>query len=187
MVRRPPRATRTDTLFPYTTLFRSASIATPRIRVPLLRSAPHPARVPPASTPGTGRAHAPPPATQGSARAVVALPVHALPVAAAEGPCSAKPSAHHQQPYRPAPATRCRRAPATCAVRASPATDVRARHERDCRGHRLADRTPEFPAHEWRADAAHNQGTDSVPDRRARSYRRAARHPRAVPGHAHRH
>src|SRR3546814_5263441 len=102
----------------------------------------------------------PPPATQGSARAVVALPVHASPVAAAEGPCSAKPSAHHQQPYRPAPATRCRRAPATCAVRASPATDVRARHERDCRGHRLADRAPEFPAHEWRADAAHNHGTD---------------------------
>src|SRR3546814_5780703 len=28
MVRRPPRATRTDTLFPYTTLFRSASPAT---------------------------------------------------------------------------------------------------------------------------------------------------------------
>src|SRR3546814_2794516 len=27
MIRRPPRATRTDTLFPYTTLFRSAVIA----------------------------------------------------------------------------------------------------------------------------------------------------------------
>src|SRR3546814_5164203 len=27
MIRRPPRSTRTDTLFPYTTLFRSASIA----------------------------------------------------------------------------------------------------------------------------------------------------------------
>src|SRR3546814_8483291 len=26
MIRRPPRSTRTDTLFPYTTLFRSASI-----------------------------------------------------------------------------------------------------------------------------------------------------------------
>src|SRR3546814_12506017 len=26
MIRRPPRATRTDTLFPYTTLFRSASV-----------------------------------------------------------------------------------------------------------------------------------------------------------------
>src|SRR3546814_7102594 len=28
MIRRPPRSTRTDTLFPYTTLFRSAAIAT---------------------------------------------------------------------------------------------------------------------------------------------------------------
>src|SRR3546814_9744262 len=28
MIRRPPRSTLTDTLFPYTTLFRSASIAT---------------------------------------------------------------------------------------------------------------------------------------------------------------
>src|SRR3546814_7909273 len=27
MIRRPPRSTRTDTLFPYTTLFRSASIS----------------------------------------------------------------------------------------------------------------------------------------------------------------
>src|SRR3546814_3262472 len=30
MIRRPPRSTRTDTLFPYTTLFRSARIARPR-------------------------------------------------------------------------------------------------------------------------------------------------------------
>src|SRR3546814_8057494 len=29
MMRRPPRATRTDTLFPYTTLFRSAGLALP--------------------------------------------------------------------------------------------------------------------------------------------------------------
>src|SRR3546814_16994078 len=29
MIRRPPRSTRTDTLFPYTTLFRSASALTP--------------------------------------------------------------------------------------------------------------------------------------------------------------
>src|SRR3546814_12014754 len=28
MIRRPPRSTRTDTLFPYTTLFRSSSMAT---------------------------------------------------------------------------------------------------------------------------------------------------------------
>src|SRR3546814_9832308 len=27
MIRRPPRSTRTDTLFPYTTLFRSASVS----------------------------------------------------------------------------------------------------------------------------------------------------------------
>src|SRR3546814_4754615 len=30
MIRRPPRSTRTDTLVPYTTLFRSAPAATPR-------------------------------------------------------------------------------------------------------------------------------------------------------------
>src|SRR3546814_10533784 len=30
MIRRPPRSTRTDTLFPYTTLFRSHTIATRR-------------------------------------------------------------------------------------------------------------------------------------------------------------
>src|SRR3546814_17960436 len=33
MIRRPPRSTRTDTLFPYTTLFRSASHATVAARV----------------------------------------------------------------------------------------------------------------------------------------------------------
>src|SRR3546814_2597885 len=33
MIRRPPRSTRTDTLFPYTTLFRSHSIACPANRV----------------------------------------------------------------------------------------------------------------------------------------------------------
>src|SRR3546814_14426319 len=30
MIRRPPRSTRTDTLFPYTTLFRSLAAAEPR-------------------------------------------------------------------------------------------------------------------------------------------------------------
>src|SRR3546814_13480558 len=30
MIRRPPRSTRTDTLFPYTTLFRSWAVAPPR-------------------------------------------------------------------------------------------------------------------------------------------------------------
>src|SRR3546814_12978330 len=33
MIRRPPRSTRTDTLFPYTTLFRSATRADPRARL----------------------------------------------------------------------------------------------------------------------------------------------------------
>src|SRR3546814_3296997 len=32
MIRRPPRSTRTDTLFPYTTLFRSADRGAPMIR-----------------------------------------------------------------------------------------------------------------------------------------------------------
>src|SRR3546814_5547338 len=32
MIRRPPRSTRTDTLFPYTTLFRSAAAAPDRVR-----------------------------------------------------------------------------------------------------------------------------------------------------------
>src|SRR3546814_15721617 len=31
MIRRPPRSTRTDTLFPYTTLFRSAGLSLPPI------------------------------------------------------------------------------------------------------------------------------------------------------------
>src|SRR3546814_4677274 len=45
MLRRPPRSTRTDTLFPYTTLFRSEGFRKPRsphgLRR-LLRSAPNP-------------------------------------------------------------------------------------------------------------------------------------------------
>src|SRR3546814_9235122 len=40
MIRRPPRSTRTDTLFPYTTLFRSREAVSPRIS----RSATHPIR-----------------------------------------------------------------------------------------------------------------------------------------------
>src|SRR3546814_9576225 len=31
MIRRPPRSTRTDTLFPYTTLFRSAGLNVPQV------------------------------------------------------------------------------------------------------------------------------------------------------------
>src|SRR3546814_16773123 len=42
MIRRPPRSTRTDTLFPYTTLFRSRRRVLPRARpLPLLRAARH--------------------------------------------------------------------------------------------------------------------------------------------------
>src|SRR3546814_2647342 len=36
MIRRPPRSTRTDTLFPYTTLFRSAGVVLADINVGLL-------------------------------------------------------------------------------------------------------------------------------------------------------
>src|SRR3546814_2921143 len=39
MIRRPPRSTRTDTLFPYTTLFRSTSPKSRRSFVPALRAA----------------------------------------------------------------------------------------------------------------------------------------------------
>src|SRR3546814_8764248 len=50
MIRRPPRSTRTDTLFPYTTLFRSSSpdhlrarplANLPEMRFPLARSTTH--------------------------------------------------------------------------------------------------------------------------------------------------
>src|SRR3546814_19294887 len=45
MIRRPPRSTRTDTLFPYTTLFRSGSPTTPgailRRRQPVMNHAEH--------------------------------------------------------------------------------------------------------------------------------------------------
>src|SRR3546814_3489153 len=40
MIRRPPRSTRTDTLFPYTTLFRSHRIAVVARRVVLIEVAP---------------------------------------------------------------------------------------------------------------------------------------------------
>src|SRR3546814_4360399 len=47
MIRRPPRSTRTDTLFPYTTLFRSARRGAPRDRhhprTDRHRRRPHPA------------------------------------------------------------------------------------------------------------------------------------------------
>src|SRR3546814_12425095 len=40
MIRRPPRSTRTDTLFPYTTLFRSPDWPRFRCRAPLRRAPP---------------------------------------------------------------------------------------------------------------------------------------------------
>src|SRR3546814_20522408 len=40
MIRRPPRSTRTDTLFPYTTLFRSARILAEAAQQSLARHAP---------------------------------------------------------------------------------------------------------------------------------------------------
>src|SRR3546814_1134089 len=39
MIRRPPRSTRTDTLFPYTTLFRSALDQPPALTLPPLQHA----------------------------------------------------------------------------------------------------------------------------------------------------
>src|SRR3546814_4517211 len=45
MIRRPPRSTRTGTLFPYTTLFRSASVSGARER-PQCGHRRHPARSP---------------------------------------------------------------------------------------------------------------------------------------------
>src|SRR3546814_4597513 len=44
MIRRPPRSTRTDTLFPYTTLFRSRRRAAPPPPSDIARPAPRPFR-----------------------------------------------------------------------------------------------------------------------------------------------
>src|SRR3546814_10692763 len=51
MIRRPPRSTRTDTLFPYTTLFRSQADPD-RVRRPVSRNAAGPARQRHAATGG---------------------------------------------------------------------------------------------------------------------------------------
>src|SRR3546814_3609979 len=50
MIRRPPRSTRTDTLFPYTTLFRSARPRADRPRIPAQRTR----RAPPLPPPTAG-------------------------------------------------------------------------------------------------------------------------------------
>src|SRR3546814_15909643 len=59
MIRRPPRSTRTDTLFPYTTLFRSAAPGRARAahRGALRRAAGH--RVVPGRRPAARRAEPP--------------------------------------------------------------------------------------------------------------------------------
>src|SRR3546814_11028171 len=54
MIRRPPRSTRTDTLFPYTTLFRSRPFDDLPFRN--LASATHPGRNPPAARTSGDRA-----------------------------------------------------------------------------------------------------------------------------------
>src|SRR3546814_4860423 len=46
MIRRPPRSTRTDTLFPYTTLFRSKRAPAPRRAAAQGRKTPNPTRTP---------------------------------------------------------------------------------------------------------------------------------------------
>src|SRR3546814_12712851 len=49
MIRRPPRSTRTDTLFPYTTLFRSEGAAQFGERDQIAARAPHRSRIAPAA------------------------------------------------------------------------------------------------------------------------------------------
>src|SRR3546814_12824084 len=63
MIRRPPRSTRTDTLFPYTTLFRSRWLL-PAVRG-LAALAP---RCPPLPAPGAGRRRTGRPAAAGQPR-----------------------------------------------------------------------------------------------------------------------
>src|SRR3546814_20739348 len=68
MIRRPPRSTRTDTLFPYTTLFRSAGFAS-------------------ASRPGGLRRLDQPSTDGGELRAGPAIPQMAMPGAVRGKPC----------------------------------------------------------------------------------------------------
>src|SRR3546814_14781273 len=57
MIRRPPRSTRTDTLFPYTTLFRSGQSCAARRRIPLYAAGGSRRRQDVASGAQIGRAH----------------------------------------------------------------------------------------------------------------------------------
>src|SRR3546814_8765276 len=54
MIRRPPRSTRTDTLFPYTTLFRSRRSTRHRDRPPPRRRCSTPSRASRCAAPGRG-------------------------------------------------------------------------------------------------------------------------------------
>src|SRR3546814_6535414 len=63
MIRRPPRSTRTDTLFPYTTLFRSQGHA--NRNGPASADARRPRVLGNAAGPVQGRRHGRPPGTQG--------------------------------------------------------------------------------------------------------------------------
>src|SRR3546814_1853245 len=86
MIRRPPRSTRTDTLFPYTTLFRSNHHDINRLRPPRPRSGHYP---------GQYRAIRPPSWHQ--------APAEGVPDA---GPTL--PASSHEDPYRLSPWDRWR-------------------------------------------------------------------------------
>src|SRR3546814_11445127 len=112
MIRRPPRSTRTDTLFPYTTLFRSRSGARPRQWLPArgnLQPPPHRRPRQPALEPGR---HVPEAVELHQFPRLVEADqvVHPAPrgdvcngvlVAHVPGPALAPPVEHAQQPLRP--------------------------------------------------------------------------------------
>src|SRR3546814_11252306 len=86
MIRRPPRSTRTDTLFPYTTLFRSAELGPDGPREP-----PDAAQVP-APVPRPGAARGGRPRHHGRA--------HRVPRAGPRHPATL-PAHHRPRPRRP--------------------------------------------------------------------------------------
>src|SRR3546814_17102060 len=88
MIRRPPRSTRTDTLFPYTTLFRSArqERVRPRVRPGSSHSAPRPSagwptpfRLESVATPPVENQELKSPRLQGDARLCGGLPAGCVP------------------------------------------------------------------------------------------------------------
>src|SRR3546814_15902544 len=76
MIRRPPRSTRTDTLFPYTTLFRSGAAEVDAAAAVAGEAAEHPVAAAPVHAAGDRRDHA----------VVVVAAAVALEVAAQVGP-----------------------------------------------------------------------------------------------------